>query len=106
MCQHQFEGLSCQNYKGDKAQHTGKRTSPNNIVVFSLHDEINNALQVRDLQLTRKVTGPAGHPGPLVVEANRGGPAAATQKVSLELHAEETPPARGTAEQKEVYLSN
>ncbi|XP_013886862.1 complement component C9 [Austrofundulus limnaeus] len=29
MCQSQFEGLSCQNYKGDKAQHTGKRPAVN-----------------------------------------------------------------------------
>lgn len=47
--------------------------------------------------LCRKVTGLAGLPGPTVKQGNILGHAAATQKGSMELNAEETPTVKKAA---------
>lgn len=51
-------------------------------------------LQFRNPRSLRKVTGRAGLPGPTVLLGSAPGPAAATQKGSPELSAEETPPVK------------
>lgn len=78
----------------------------NLLFLLALCVKMNNVLQVRDLQFTKRATGPAGLPGPLVVEGNTGGPAAATPKDSLKLHAEETATVKDTAEKEDIHLLN
>lgn len=119
MCTNLYEGLGCQNFKGDKIRNRGKTDSGDVRQIptskLNLPRCVKNwkmFLQMRDRLLTRKVTGPAGVPGQAAAGGDAPGHATATRTGLLELRAEEAQQAKNTARRindhspTNLYLSN
>lgn len=109
MCPELFEGLGCQNFKGDKARVPRKRRHspcPDRclcVCYLCLNCTI-TALQLQDLLSFRRVTGRAGQAGPAVRGRSAAGHAAATQWESSGPSAGATQKVKNTAEQLHFWF--